>query len=497
MFGVLFFLSFLYYWELTHHSLSILVASSITPALTSQSTTEDKTINDANDDNDDSSSEGDDKTLLGDLGDSSSSGVVGSSNMSSSTNFHLNIPCNNFPSVVSSQSDIYLPRPHSLTHNQDDDEEDDFSEDSLVESERGETLSRSFKKRRKSEQLNDGDDTLVCVDSLVDDSKEKKEIVTREMTPMSLISDVDSLELSPSTFNRQMLEKKISDINAQIREIEQRQMMSELETLDQEILSVDMEQEVLSVSLSGTRSKWSVTDIEIACDALDNNDVINYSYENSRRESATSNDESSKTESVMSRSVESMMTGSSVEHKLTRSSTDIDIANPPKPQRATLPSPVPNLSKLKKPASRPSSLKPRPMVEHSGAVGVTSMWIPSDAKERSSTCPVKPKIQSKPPKHPNTTNKKSPRDTNMTTAGFSRKLQINSILPNKHSPTGPTTKTSSEGSHGMLPGYFSSRQLVLVRYFCQGSLFCVSLLFSVHILRHIFCLSIFWLLKLF
>ena len=382
---------------------------------------------------------------MGDLGCSDSSGFVGSSKLSSSTSpslstkFQLNIPCTNFPTSVS--SDSYRTGLGSISSSHHP-EEDDFSEDSLLEYESPGKRKRVTKRLAELAQQIDCDDSLANIDSLKsrnDDNNIKPQPSlgmidslnpAMSMSTTTLVSEVDSLELSPATSSRHDLQKKINVINAQIKDIETRQLLNELESLEKEILSVSLRQQQQE---SSSRSRWTVTDIEIACDDLTDNNVMTYSYENvgsllgsSRRDSIVSN---------------STITTPTV------SVCDIDISeDPPLPQKATLPSPIPNLTKFnfKKPTPKPSV---RPMVSHTGAVGVTSMWIPASnssdclSSSSSSTGPVaaavRPKIQSKSPNaNSNTTNKSAQRTNIRDNGAIGKKLQIQSILPNKHKAEG-------------------------------------------------------------
>ena len=369
---------------------------------------------------------------MGDLGCSDSSGFVGSSRMSStSTKFQLNLPCSNFP--VSVSSDSYRTGLGSITSSHHP-EEDDFSEDSLLECESPGKRNRVTQRLAELAQQIDCDDSLANIDSLKsrndDNINPHSSLVLIDslnpamtMSTTTLVSEADSLEFSPATSNRHDLQKKINVINAQIKDIETRQLLNELESLEKEILSVSLRQQ--QESSSASRSCWTVTDIEIACDDLTDNNVMTYSYEN----------------------VGSML-GSSRRDSLISTATvsvcDIDISgDPPVPQKATLPSPVPNFTKF----NSKKALKPtiRPMVSHTGAVGVTSMWIPASNSSDCLSSPsgltgppaVRPKIQSKcSTANSNITNKSLQRTNIRDNGAIGKKLQIQSILPNKHKAEG-------------------------------------------------------------
>lgn len=382
------------------------------------------TNNDKNDDTDDSSDEEEDVTLQGDLG-SSSSGFVGSSNLSAATSaqivssqsvtsFQTNLPVSNFPMSVS--ADSYRAGHGSLSLDPNNPDEDDFSEDSLLECEESPGKRKRVSKRLEelAQQIQDRDDSLANIDSLASSSRDENNPSPNMMDSLNPVRPVtplipDSLEYSPATANRQNLERKISDINAQIKEIEARQLLSDLESLEKEVLSVSL----ASPSL-GPRPKWTVTDIEIACDDLSGNSVMSYSYEGSRRESVTS------------------------------SMTDLDMdQDPPVPRKATLPSPVPNLARLASAKKSSPSLKSRPLVEHSGAVGVTSMWIPAASNTRDpglplSGTPMRPKIH-RGGSSGACANKTPGQRSNIRDnagAALGKKLQIQTVLPNKQRAEG-------------------------------------------------------------
>ena len=385
------------------------------------------------------SSEEEDTTLLGDLGCSSSSGCVGSSDMSSSvpsTNtmsssapnnntFQLNSPCANFPMSVS--CDSYHSGPGSMPPVQDPDlpDEDEFSEDSLLESE------SPRKRKRVTKSLVDVAQHLACEDSLANlDSLVAATPGLGEAD--SLTMAVDSLDPgslgggpagagSPASV-REQLARKISDINAQIKQVEARQLLAELASLEREVLSVSL---TPSPGPSpGARPRWTVTNIEIACEDLSGNSVQSYSEAGS---------------------VTTLDTASTVSGP---SELELEL-DPPVPRKATLPAPVPNLAKLQARRSGGCSAPAgtRPLVEHSGAVGVTSMWIPAADSPRPVTgkppLAVRPKIQSKSKMTSGSGSNKAVQRTSSRDqkAAIGKKLQIETILPNK---------TRAEGSHGML-----------------------------------------------
>ena len=384
-----------------------------------------------NDKNDDSSDEEEDVTLQGDLG-SSSSGFVGSSNLSaetssqivvsspqSVTSFQTNLPVSNFPMSVC--ADSYRSGLGSLSLDPDNPDEDDFSEDSLFEGEESPGKRKRVTKRLEelAQQIQDRDDSLANIDSLAsssrDDNGPSLNLVdslnpVRSDSVTSIINDTDSLEYSPTKLNRQNLGREISDINAQIKEIETRQLLCELENLEREVLSVS-----LTSPSVGPRPKWTVTDIEIACDDLTGNSVMSYSYEGSRRGSLTSS--------------------------MTSGMTDLEM-DPPVPKKATLPSPVPNLSRLASAKKSSTSLKSRPLVEHSGAVGVTSMWIPAASSTKDPGHP--PMSTTRPKIHrggsSTCANKTQGQRTNIrgdnAGAALGKKLQIKTVLPNKQRAEG-------------------------------------------------------------
>ena len=330
------------------------------------------------------------------------------------TSFQTNLPVSNFPLLVS--PDSYRSGHGSLSLDPNNPDEDDFSEDSLLECEESPGKRKRVTKRLEelAQQIQDRDDSLVNIDSLVSSSPDPEmgrslnlmDSLNPVRSVIPAITDTDSLEYSPATVNRQNLEKKISDINAQIKEIETRQLMGELEHLEKEVLSVS----VTSPS-PGLRPKWTVTDIEIACDDLAGNSVMSYSYEGSRRDSVASS-----------------------------SMTDLDM-DPPVPRKATLPSPVPNLSRLASTKKSNTGLKTRPLVEHSGAVGVTSMWIPAASNTRDPASPMSGTLPASRPKihrgGGSGANKTLGQRTNIRDNGaLGKKLQIQTVLPNKQRAEG-------------------------------------------------------------
>ena len=330
--------------------------------------------------------------------------------------FQTNLPVSNFPMSVS--ADSYRSGHGSLSLDPNNPDEDDFSEDSLLECEESPGKRKRVSKRLEelAQQIQDRDDSLANIDSLASSSRDENNPSLNMMDSLNPVRPVtpiipDSLEYSPATVNRQNLERKISDINAQIKDIEARQLLGELESLEKEVISVSL----ASPSI-GPRPKWTVTDIEIACDDLSGNSVMSYSYEGSRRESLTS--------SIM---------------------TDLDMdQDPPVPRKATLPSPVPNLSRLA--SAKKSSPKSRPLVEHSGAVGVTSMWIPAASNTREPGPPMsgtpasttRPKIHRGGSSGASANKTPGQRSNNRDNAGaaLGKKLQIQTVLPNKQRAEG-------------------------------------------------------------
>ena len=117
--------------------------------------------------------------------------------------------------------------------------------------------------------------------------------------------------------------------------------------------------------------------------------------------------------------------------------------NKPVPRKATLPSPVPNLSRLASAKKTNTSLKSRPLVEHSGAVGVTSMWIPAASNTKDPGHPpmstTRPKIH-RGGSSSTCANKTQGQRTNIrgdnAGAALGKKLQIKTVLPNKQRAEG-------------------------------------------------------------
>ena len=365
-------------------------------------------------DDDDSDSDEDDLTLQGDLGESSS-GFVGSSTLSSLSRdqFKLDIPVSNFPMSVSPlcyqagleklpPSSLALPGPN-LSHQSG---EEDFSEDSLTESPGKRT--RVTKRLKELAQQIDNEESLANIDSLISGIEEpvNKEIATDSLIPVrdfsSSMLEADSLE--DFHVSVPLMEKQISEINDH-RDIETCQLLTELEGLQQEIEGL--------CSPAQSRSQWRLETPDLASHLTDN-EIMQWSFQHtgSGGSELTSRD--------------------SAESCCSSSLTDINISDPPRPQRASLPSPVPNIKLSgRREAGKVSGRKEagkvtaRPMVEHSGAVGVTSMWIPAASVR------ARPRIQTA---GTNTANKLSHRLLTKTVRDngpIGKKLQILSILPNK------------------------------------------------------------------
>merc|ERR1719350_710076 len=133
--------------------------------------------------------------------------------------------------------------------------------------------------------------------------------------------------------------------------------------------------------------------------------------------------------------------------------------DPPMPRKATLPSPVPNLSRLVASTKKSNTgLKTRPLVEHSGAVGVTSMWIPaaSNTRDPGSPMSVMPASSSRPKIHrggaSGGANKTVGQRTNIRDNGaLGKKLQIQTVLPNKQRAEVSGKKGSSGPLHSSTP----------------------------------------------
>ena len=386
-----------------------------------------------------------DDTLHGDLG--SSSGFVGSSNLStlsSVTEFKLNSPCSNFPmtvsplcyrtgsgkivpslasssnklsSVLSSPYAKDEPLSSSSVHKTEDKPSsgEEFSDDSLAESP-GKRKRVSRRLRELAKQI-DEEDSLAHVDSMSDeafiDSIVPDKVVCAPWVPQKIIEpdsllpvkrssaievEIDSLE--PNTALRENLEDKLIEINAQIENIESQQLKIELKKLEKEIFALSNSE----ANSSPSRARWTKKDIEIATDDLSKNKEMSFSYENmapflaSRRNSTESSDSSS------------TLSVSIINH---------DLSDLPMPKKAAHPSPIPNFPKISmRNENNVSGF--RKLVEHSGAVGVTSMWIPA---------PTKPKIQSRLTNNTNNTN--IPRINIRDNGALNKKLQIQTVLPNK------------------------------------------------------------------
>ena len=349
-----------------------------------------------------------------------------SSSVPSTNTFQLNSPCSNFPMSVSCAS--YHSGPGSMPPPDPDlPDEDEFSEDSLREE-------SPRKRKRLAAGLADVAPHLACEDSLANlDSLVAATPGLAEADSLTMAADsLDPGSLgggpagvgSPASV-REQLARKISDINAQIKQVEARQLLAELASLEREVLSVSL---TPSPSPSpGARPRWTVTNIEIACEDLSGNSVKSYS-------------EAGSVTSVTTLDTASTVSGPS----------DLELElDPPVPRKATLPAPVPNLAKLqaRRSGGCPAPAGTRPLVEHSGAVGVTSMWIPAADSPRPVTGKpppaVRPKIQSKSKMTSGSGSNKAVQRTSSRDqkAAIGKKLQIETILPNK---------TRAEGSHGML-----------------------------------------------
>ena len=197
-------------------------------------------------DDDDTDSDEDDLTLQGDLGESSS-GFVGSSTVSSVScdQFKLDIPVSNFPMTVSPlcyQTGLEKLPPSPLVPpcpNQSRSEEEEFSEDSLTNSpSRRSRLTRRVK-TELAEQI-DNEDPLANIDSLIPGGEpDKTDIASDSPIPArslpSSLLEADSLEDLPVPDCRQLMEIQISEISDHSKDIETSQLLSELESLEQEI----------------------------------------------------------------------------------------------------------------------------------------------------------------------------------------------------------------------------------------------------------------------
>jgi len=293
---------------------------------------------------------------------------------------------------------------------------EEFSDDSLAES-----PGKRFRVSKRLEELAkqiDEEDSLAQVDSLADetfiDSILPDKVSCLPCIPRNNIIEPDSLlpakpqldieveidSLEPNFALKENLEMKLSEINAKIENIESIQLKKELDKLENEIVT----QSPCHTNCSPSRARWTKKDIEIATDDLSNNREMSFSYENmapllsSRRASSESTDSSS---------------------TLSLSTGNLLMADLPTPKKATHPSPIPNFPKLLLRKEKHVSGF-RELVEHSGAVGVTSMWIPA---------PSRPKIQSRLTNNTNITN--IPRINIRDNGALNKKLQIQTVLPNK------------------------------------------------------------------
>jgi hypothetical protein len=423
--------------------LSVLGAlSTSAPIVTGNSTFESSTnrVETVNKDQANNGSDSDD-TLHGDLG--SSSGFVGSSNLSSVssvTEFKLNSPCANFPmtvsplcyrtgsgisSIVSSSNKLssvlsssYAKEeafPPSSIRKSDDKPSsgEEFSDDSLAESPgKRNRVSRRLKELAK--QI-DEEDSLAHVDSLADEAfidsivpdkvpclpwMSHEIIELDSLFPNKPLREVEVDSLEPNCAVKENLEMKLNEINAKIETIETIQLRKELDKLKHEIVALSCSESTSSPS----RARWTKKDIEIATDDLSNNREMSFSYENmapllsSRRTSAESTDSSS---------------------TLSVSTGNLAITDHPLPKKATHPSPIPSFPRISMKKEKHVSGF-RELVEHSGAVGVTSMWI---------AAPIKPKIHSRLTNNTNATN--IPRINIRDNGTLNKKLQIQTVLPNK------------------------------------------------------------------
>ena len=358
--------------------------------------------------------------MQGDLGDSSS-GYGGSSIVSSSVSGNLFKPdvplVSNFPlcgSPLSYPADPCLPPsplvPTCLDQSRPT-EEEQFSEDSLTESPG--KRSRVTKRLEELAQQIDNEDSLANIDSLI--SAAQYPDVNKEIGPDSLIPvrhsscsilEADSLEdfrLSLSD-PREIMDQQLAEIDGQIKDIETRQLLSQLESLQQEISR-------LGSSDHPPRAQWTAGDVSLATTDLSDNKITKFSYEDVGR------DELLETRRLSTQSSLSCV-------------TDIDSSDPPRPQRASLPSPVPNTRAiLAARREREAGKTPvRPLVEHSGAVGVRSLWIPAG--------PSRPRLRIQKTgssSSSNISNKNSQKRSVRDNGAIGKKLQIQnlSILPNK------------------------------------------------------------------
>ena len=335
--------------------------------------------------------------------------------------FKLDIPVSNFPRAGSPL--CYPPDtrpglpPSSLVpiclDQSQPTEEEQFSEDSLTESPG--KRSRVTKRLKELAQQIDHEDSLANIDSLisaVQDPDVNKEIGADSLIPVRhsscSILEADSLEdfrvLLPDP--GEIIDKQLSHIDEQIKDIETRQLLNQLESLQQEIASLGSSEE------QPPRAQWTAKNVSLAATDLSDNKIIKFSYEDVRRHSAQS-------------SLSSL--------------TDIDSRDPPLPQRASLPSPVPNTRRLQEATRRERETPTRPLVEHSGAVGLRSLWIPAGPARG------RPRIQQS---RSSISNKNLQKHSVRDNRAIGKKLQIQhlSILPNK----AEGSKTSQSWHEGML-----------------------------------------------
>ena len=294
-------------------------------------------------------------------------------------------------------------------------EEEQFSEDSLTESPG--KRSRVTKRLEELAQQIDNEDSLANIDSLisaVQDPDSNKEIGADSLIPVRhsscSILEADSLEdfrvLLPDP--REIMDKQLSEIDEQIKDIETRQLLNELESLQQEVVSL-----ASSDSEQPARAQWTAQTVWLATGDLSDNKITKFSYEDvgcepDRRLSVQSSQSSQSSQSDLC------------------SVTDIASWDPPRPQRASLPSPVPNTRRLQAAARRDSPT--RPLVEHSGAVGLRSLWIPAGPLR------ARPRIkQTSSSNSSSISSKNLPKHSVRDNGAIGKKLQIQnlSILPNK------------------------------------------------------------------
>ena len=285
-------------------------------------------------------------------------------------------------------------------------EEEQFSEDSLTESPG--KRSRVTKRLKELAQQIDNEDSLANIDSLisaVQDPDGNKEIGADSLIPVRhsscSILEADSLEdfrvLLPDP--GEIIDKQLSHRDEQIKDIETRQLLNQLESLQQEIAS-------LGSSEQPPRAQWTAKNVSLAVTDLSDNKIIKFSYEDVGCEEELGRTRRHSGQSSLS------------------SLTDIDSGDPPLPQRASLPSPVPNTRRLQEAARRERETPSRPLVEHSGAVGLRSLWIPAGPTR------VRPRIQQS---RSSISNKNLQKHSVRDNGAIGKKLQIQnlSILPNK------------------------------------------------------------------